>query len=104
MQVKPANSELKNGKSIRNINISALQVLTVLICYQFKCSCNWIIILFAEEERKLFVGMLPKNMADEDLKKEMLPFGAIEDCVILRDRDGNSKGKEQVLHHQSLLD
>ena len=37
--------------------------------------------------------MLPKNMADEDLKKEMLPFGAIEDCVVLRDRDGNSKGQ-----------
>jgi CUG-BP- and ETR3-like factor len=57
LQVKPANSELKN-----------------------------------EEERRLFVGMLPKTLSDNDLTVMFAPYGALEDCVILKDRDGQSKG------------
>lgn len=57
MQVKPANSELKN-----------------------------------EEERRLFIGMLPKTMSDNELTIMFAPYGALEDCVILKDRDGLSKG------------
>lgn len=57
LQVKPANSELKN-----------------------------------EEERRLFVGMLPKTMSDNELTVMFAPYGALEDCVILKDRDGQSKG------------
>uniref|UniRef100_UPI00358E6179 CUGBP Elav-like family member 1 n=1 Tax=Myxine glutinosa TaxID=7769 RepID=UPI00358E6179 len=43
------------------------------------------------EERKLFVGMLSKDMNDDDVRRMFVHFGVVEDCKILRGPDGESK-------------
>ena len=44
------------------------------------------------EDRKLFVGMLGKQQAEDEVREIFINYGAIEECTILRDQNGNSKG------------
>lgn len=50
-----------------------------------------IIIIFVSE-RKLFVGMLSKKYTENDVRSMFSVYGTIEECSVLRDNAGQSKG------------
>jgi len=43
-------------------------------------------------ERKLFIGMVCKKLNEEDIKAMFIQFGPIEECTVLRDDNGISRG------------
>jgi len=43
-------------------------------------------------ERKLFIGMVCKKLNEEDIKAMFVQFGSIEECTVLRDDNGISRG------------
>ncbi len=45
-------------------------------------------------ERKLFVGMVSKKYNESDVRTMFNQFGTIEECTVLRDNNGISKGAD----------
>ncbi|CAF1595755.1 unnamed protein product [Rotaria magnacalcarata] len=43
-------------------------------------------------ERKLFVGMISKNFDEQSIRSFFQTYGVIEDCTVLRDASGKSRG------------
>lgn len=43
-------------------------------------------------ENKLFIGMIPKEVAEDELRRLFSPFGEIQDLTVLRDNNGESRG------------
>ncbi len=41
--------------------------------------------------------MLNKQQTEDDVRQLFHPYGTIEECTILRDQNGNSKGKKLVV-------
>lgn len=57
----------------------------VYLYFDFSCA-------FFFSERKLFVGMLSKKCTENDVRVMFGPYGTIEECTVLRDTNGQSKG------------
>jgi len=49
------------------------------------------------DDRKLFVGMLNKQQQEDDVRQLFRSYGNIEECTILRDQNGNSKGSSRAV-------
>ena len=49
--------------------------------------------LSSPAERKLFVGMLSKKCNENDVRTMFQTYGQIEECTVLRDQNGHSKGE-----------
>lgn len=47
---------------------------------------------FIEREHKLFIGMLPKTVNEEDLNDMFSPYGDLREIHVIRGTDGSSKG------------
>ena len=50
------------------------------------------------EERKLFVGMLSKKMAEDDVRSLFTRFGTVEECSVIRDENKISRGIVSFLY------
>jgi len=54
---------------------------------------NCFVVELCTDDRKLFVGMLNKQQQEDDVRQLFRSYGTIEECTILRDQNGNSKGR-----------
>lgn len=50
------------------------------------------VFFFFSAERKLFVGMLNKKYNEQEVRQLFAGYGTIEECTVLRDQNGQSKG------------
>ncbi len=50
---------------------------------------------------KIFIGNLPWSVGDDALKETFGQFGAIVECVVIKERDGRSKGYGFVTYTQT---
>ncbi|XP_078583211.1 CUGBP Elav-like family member 2 isoform X40 [Branchiostoma floridae x Branchiostoma japonicum] len=53
------------------------------------------------EERKLFVGMVSKKCNESDVRIMFAPYGTIEECTVLRDQNGQSRGNPSLSERTS---
>ena len=78
MQVKPATNEPRNTTVGRGL-LSPLPLPLEGFSYP-------------PEERRLFVGMLSRDLTEDDVRHMFAQFGPVEDVSILRNAQGTSKG------------
>ncbi|KAM3718555.1 CUGBP Elav-like family member [Dirofilaria immitis] len=77
VQMKPADIENRNVSGIKHASIFPFSETDNLHCIA---------------ERKLFVGMLNKRLTEDDVRDMFSQFGHIEDCTVLKDSEGKSRG------------
>lgn len=49
---------------------------------------------------KIFIGNLPWSVGDDALFDTFREFGAIDECVVIKERDGRSKGYGFITYEQ----
>ena len=63
----------------------------------------FLFLVFFTEDRKLFVGMLNKHQTEEDVRNIFSRFGKIDECTILRDPNGASRGELSMFATNILI-
>ena len=56
------------------------------------------------EERRLFVGMLNRDLNEDNVKGLFLPYGTVEEVSVLRDGEGRSKGNVRPVTVKNKVD
>ena len=82
------------------MNLGLLQLVrvghSVCICSQNGtqdlCCGEGVTWSLSTEERRLFVGMLSRDLSEEDVRHMFAAYGHVEDVSILRNAQGTSKG------------
>ena len=100
IQMKPADTENRNG-NYQHQHLSPpskIHLFFVLIFvsnfFQIgKPDAALISLSIYVSERKLFVGMVTKKFNESDVRVMFNSFGTIEECTVLRDANGISKGQ-----------
>lgn len=73
------------NQSLFIIGISICAISDVNANFNMNFSCIF-------SDRKLFVGMLNKKYNEQDVRQLFSGHGTIEECTVLRDQSGQSKG------------
>ena len=97
MQVKPATNEPRTtpvGEFTKSKCLMHIYQYHILFkkCHSVASLFSFSLSLFPAEERRLFVGMLSRELSEEDVRHMFSQFGHVEDVSILRNAQGTSKG------------
>ena len=76
--------EIFFATSFKIQDMTTCPTLPLVICYCLN------IVYYSE--RKLFIGMVCKKLNEDDIKDMFIQFGPIEECTVLRDDNGISRG------------
>ncbi|RWS14324.1 hypothetical protein B4U79_02541 [Dinothrombium tinctorium] len=88
LQVKPADSENRNGKQSIKRNNKFFHSRRK----RFLTNFSSLSLSLSRIERKLFIGMLSKKYGEVEVRQMFSVYGNIEECTILKDANGQSKG------------
>ncbi len=91
LQVRYAEGELEK------IGFFPLQLHTLvttlkLLMYLYYCKLLHHRINETTSEHKLFIGMVPKHVGEDQLRRIFEPFGTVRELVVLREPSGVSRG------------